>query len=59
MLTHVIIFSAHWGPAIALVGASYSGCDRLLTVFLLTVAVGVNGAAWACTFGPVSKQMVH
>lgn len=39
---------AHWGPAMALIGAAYSGCDRVLTVTLLTIAVGINGAAWAC-----------
>lgn len=32
----------------ALIGAAYSGCDRVLTVTLLTIAVGINGAAWAC-----------
>jgi len=34
----------HWGPAVALIGASYSGCDRVLTVALLTIAVGLSGA---------------
>jgi len=38
---------AHIIPAIALVGASYSGCDRFLTVTLLTFAVGINGAVYA------------
>ncbi|CAG7835921.1 unnamed protein product [Allacma fusca] len=35
---------AQWGPAIALVGAAYSGCNRTLALFLLTAAVGLNGA---------------
>lgn len=37
----------HFGSAIALIAASYSGYDRNLAVALLTVAVGLNGA----TFG--------
>lgn len=36
----------HIGSALALIGASYSGCDRVLTVTLLTVAVGMNGAIY-------------
>jgi len=34
------------GAALALIAASYSGCDRVLTVALLTVAAGVSGAAY-------------
>lgn len=36
----------HIGSAGALIGASYSGCDRTVTVFLLTLAVGMNGAIY-------------
>lgn len=36
----------HIGSACALIGASYTGCDRTLTVTLLTVAVGMNGAIY-------------
>lgn len=36
----------HIGSALALIGASYSGCDRVLTVTLLTMAVGMNGAIY-------------
>ncbi|CAL8075246.1 unnamed protein product [Orchesella dallaii] len=39
--------SAHAGAALALIGASYSGCDTTLTIFLLTLAVALNGAAFA------------
>jgi len=40
-------FLAHFGSALALIGAAYSGCDRLATVTLLTLAVGLNGACYA------------
>lgn len=36
----------HIASAIALVAVSYSGCDRKLTVLLLTIAVGVNGVIY-------------
>jgi hypothetical protein len=32
---------------VALIGASYSGCNATVTVILLTVAGGINGAAFA------------
>jgi ACS family sodium-dependent inorganic phosphate cotransporter-like MFS transporter 5 len=38
---------AHIGSALALIAASYTGCDRVLTVFLLTIAVGFNGTIYA------------
>jgi hypothetical protein len=41
------VSAAHFGSAIALVGAAYSGCDRIVTVTLLTLAVGVYGACYA------------
>ncbi|XP_014208881.1 putative inorganic phosphate cotransporter isoform X2 [Copidosoma floridanum] len=34
-------------PAIALVAASYTGCNPTLTVFLLTVGVGLNGGIYS------------
>lgn len=42
-----VYFSAHIGAGLALIGASYSGCDTSMTIFLLTLAVGLNGAAFA------------
>ncbi|XP_043269781.1 putative inorganic phosphate cotransporter isoform X2 [Venturia canescens] len=36
-----------FGPAIALVAASYTGCDKWLTVALLTVGVGFNGGIYS------------
>lgn len=36
-------FLAMWGSAAALVGAAYSGCDRVKTVALLATAIGANG----------------
>ena len=35
-----------YGPAICLIAASYTGCDRILTVFLLTLGVGLNGGQY-------------
>ncbi|XP_066595755.1 putative inorganic phosphate cotransporter isoform X2 [Prorops nasuta] len=36
-----------YGPAVALVAASYTGCNRALTVGLLTVGVGLNGGIYS------------
>ena len=37
----------HWFPAAALIGAAYTGCDKVATVALLTVAVAFSGAVGA------------
>lgn len=36
-----------YGPAICLIAASYTGCNRILTVFLLTLGVGFNGGIYS------------
>ncbi|XP_051157227.1 putative inorganic phosphate cotransporter isoform X3 [Leptopilina boulardi] len=36
-----------YGPAFALIAASYTGCDRWLTVAILTVGVGLNGGIYS------------
>ncbi|XP_034945293.1 putative inorganic phosphate cotransporter isoform X2 [Chelonus insularis] len=36
-----------YGPAITLIIASYTGCDPLLTVALLTIGVGLNGGIYS------------
>lgn len=36
-----------FGPAIALVGASYTGCHPMLTVAILTIGVGLNGGIYS------------
>uniref|UniRef100_A0AAG5DLK9 Putative inorganic phosphate cotransporter n=1 Tax=Anopheles atroparvus TaxID=41427 RepID=A0AAG5DLK9_ANOAO len=36
-----------YGPAIALIVASYTGCSRGLTVAILTIGVGLNGGIYA------------
>ncbi|XP_001950194.2 putative inorganic phosphate cotransporter [Acyrthosiphon pisum] len=36
-----------FGPAIALIAASYTGCDPYLTVAILTVGVGLNGGIYS------------
>jgi len=35
------------GPAICLAFVSFTGCNRALTVFLLTVGIGLNGAIYS------------
>eukprot|EP00095_Tigriopus_kingsejongensis_P002481 maker-scaffold988_size73003-snap-gene-0.16 protein:Tk02481 transcript:maker-scaffold988_size73003-snap-gene-0.16-mRNA-1 annotation:"hypothetical protein TcasGA2_TC006625" len=35
------------GPALSLIGAAYSGCNYVLTIFLLTLAVATNGAIYS------------
>lgn len=39
--------AGQFGPAIALIAASYTGCDPYLTVIILTVGVGFNGAIYS------------
>ncbi|CAG9824281.1 unnamed protein product [Phaedon cochleariae] len=36
-----------FGPAIALIAVSYTGCDKWLTVALLTIGVGLNGGIYS------------
>lgn len=36
-----------YGPAICLVAASYTGCDRVVTVALLTLGLGLNGGIYS------------
>ncbi|KRT86300.1 membrane transporter [Oryctes borbonicus] len=36
-----------YGPAIALTAASFTGCDRWLTVAILTIGVGLNGGIYS------------
>lgn len=37
----------HFGPALALIGASYTGCNPALTVAILTLGVGLNGGIYS------------
>lgn len=36
-----------YGPGLALIAASYTGCDRILTLAILTVGVGLNGGIYS------------
>lgn len=36
-----------YGPAVCLIAASYTGCDRILTLSLLTIGVGLNGGIYS------------
>lgn len=40
-------FSGQYGPGIALIAASYTGCDRVLTLSILTIGVGLNGGIYS------------
>ena len=47
-ITRKIINSiGQFGPAIALIAASYTGCDKWLTVAILSVGVGFNGGIYS------------
>lgn len=41
------IILGQYGPAIALTVASFTGCNRWLTVALLTIGVGLNGGIYS------------
>lgn len=41
------IISGQYGPAICLIIASYTGCDRVLTVAILTIGMGLNGGIYS------------
>jgi MFS transporter, ACS family, solute carrier family 17 (sodium-dependent inorganic phosphate cotransporter), member 5 len=36
-----------FGPAICLAVVSYTGCNRVLTVFLLTIGISLNGGIYS------------
>lgn len=39
--------AGQFGPAVALIAASYTGCNPPLTVALLTIGVGLNGGIYS------------
>lgn len=41
------IVTGQYGPGIALIIASYTGCNRALTLVILTVGVGLNGGIYS------------
>lgn len=41
------LISGQYGPAVALIAVSYTGCDKWLTVALLTIGVGLNGGIYS------------
>lgn len=43
----IINYLGQYSPAICLIIASYTGCDRVLTVALLTLGVGLNGGIYS------------
>ncbi|XP_057650844.1 putative inorganic phosphate cotransporter isoform X2 [Diorhabda carinulata] len=50
--THTIVRKlingiGQYGPAIALVAVSFTGCNKWLTVILLTIGVGLNGGIYS------------
>lgn len=51
-LTHTFVRKlinaiGQYGPAVCLIGASYSGCNPALTVAILTIGVGLNGGIYS------------
>jgi hypothetical protein len=47
-ITRKIVNSiGQFGPAICLIIASYTGCNRVLTVSLFTIGLGFNGAIYS------------
>lgn len=47
-ITRKVINSVgQFGPAICLVIASYTGCNRYLTVAVLTIGLGLNGGIYS------------
>lgn len=47
MLSFSFHRSGQYSPAICLIIASYTGCNRVLTVALLTLGVGLNGGIYS------------
>ncbi|KAE8748903.1 hypothetical protein FOCC_FOCC004308 [Frankliniella occidentalis] len=41
------LFVGQYGPAIALIIASYTGCNPVLTVAILTLGMGMNGGIYS------------
>ena len=39
--------SGQYGPAVCLIIASFTGCDRVLTVAILTLGMGLNGGIYS------------
>lgn len=47
-ITRKIINSlGQYGPAVCLIIASYTGCNRALTITLLTIGMGLNGSIYS------------
>jgi len=40
-------FSGQFCPALALIAASYTGCNPVLTVAILTIGMGLNGGIYS------------
>lgn len=47
IILYPIYFLGQYSPAICLIIASYTGCNRVLTVGLLTLGVGLNGGIYS------------
>lgn len=42
-----MLLTGQYGPGIALIAASYTGCNQYLTVAILTLGVGLNGGIYS------------
>lgn len=47
LFTNYQFFLGQYSPAICLIIASYTGCNRVVTVGLLTLGVGLNGGIYS------------
>lgn len=47
LITHGFFFLGEYGPGIALIAASFTGCNPALTVAVLTIGVGLNGGIYS------------
>ena len=43
----ILTFAGQYGPALALIGAGFIGCNTIAAVILLTLAVGLSGASYS------------
>lgn len=44
-LDHLLLFTAHLLPGLFLIALTFVGCDQILSVAIITMSLGFNGAA--------------
>ena len=48
-----------YGPAVGLICLSYSGCNQLFVVMILSACVGFDGAGFSGFFVSIFKNFIH